>query len=362
MVWFARFRPPPGARRRDHEHTMASHSTILIVDDNESIRDLLAATLTHAEYQIITAASGEEALALADRYQPDLVLLDVMMPGMDGYEVCRRLRAAERTAEVPILMITALDDRASRMSGIEAGADDFLTKPMDRTELRARVRTITRLDRYRRLHDERSRRELALREAAEQLTYAYDATLEGWARALDLRDHETEGHSRRVTELTVRLAERLGIAGEALQQIRRGALLHDIGKIGIPDAILLKPGKLDPGEWEVMKRHPLYGRDLLAPIAFLHSALDIPYCHHERWDGTGYPQGLAGEAIPLAARIFAVVDVWDAITSDRPYHKAAPAEEALHYIRSQAGRHFDPAVVAAFEAMIAEGHPRSCEA
>jgi putative two-component system response regulator len=338
---------------------MATHSTILIVDDNESIRELLAAILTSPDYLIITAAHGEEALALADRHQPDLVLLDVMMPGMDGFEVCRRLRAATRTAEVPILMVTALDDRDSRMRGIEAGADDFLSKPTDRTELRARVRTITRLDRYRRLHDERARREMALREAADQLAYAYDATLEGWARALDLRDHETEGHSRRVTELTIKLAARFGIAGEQLQQIRRGALLHDIGKIGIPDAILLKPGKLDPEEWEIMKRHPIYGRDLLAPIEFLQGALEIPFCHHERWDGSGYPQGLIGEAIPLAARIFAVVDVWDAITSDRPYHKAAPPEEAMAYLRSETGRHFDPMVVAAFEAMMAEEAPQT---
>jgi putative two-component system response regulator len=334
---------------------MVPQSTILIVDDNENIRELLAATLTNPSYLIITAGSGDEALALADHHQPDLVLLDVMMPAMDGYEVCRRLRASPRTAEVPIVMITALDDKASRVMGIEAGADDFLSKPPDRAELRARVRTITRLDRYRRLNDERARREAALREAADQLACAYDSTLEGWARALDLRDHETEGHARRVTELTVRLAEGFGIAGDELLQIRRGALLHDIGKIGIPDAILLKPGPLSPEEWEIMRRHPTYGRDLLEPIEFLWPALDIPYCHHERWDGTGYPRGLKGEEIPLAARIFAVIDVWDAITNDRPYRKAAPPEEALAYIRSQVGRHFDPAVVEAFERMVAEG-------
>jgi putative two-component system response regulator len=341
---------------------MPTHSTILIVDDNDNIRELLAAILMSPGYVIITAASGEEALALADSYRPDLVLLDVMMPGMDGYEVCRRLRAAPRTAEVPILMITALDDRASKVSGIEAGADDFLSKPLDRTELRARVRTITRLDRFRRLHEERDRRESELRAAAEQLAHAYDSTLEGWARALDLRDHETEGHSRRVTELTVRLAERLGISGEPLLQIRRGALLHDIGKIGIPDAILLKPGKLDAHEWAIMQRHPIYGRDLLEPIPFLRSALAIPYAHHERWDGTGYPEGLAGEAIPLPARIFAVIDVWDAMTNDRPYRKATPPEEAMGYIRAQSGKHFDPVVVAAFEELAVEIVGRPIEA
>ncbi|HMQ30797.1 MAG TPA: response regulator [Chloroflexaceae bacterium] len=329
---------------------MATTATILIVDDDESSRELLAMALEGSGYRLLVAESGPEALALAHARLPDLVLLDVMMPGLDGYEVCRSLRSAVRTAEMPIVMITALDDRASRLHGIEAGADDFLSKPVDRIELRLRVRTITRLNRYRRLQEDQDR----LAAAALELERAYDSTLEGWARALDLRDHETEGHSRRVTELTVRLAESLGLAGEALTQIRRGALLHDVGKIGIPDRILLKPGKLDPDEWAEMKRHTIYARDLLAPVSFLAPAMAIPYYHHERWDGSGYPEGLAGEAIPIAARIFAVIDVWDAITHDRPYHKARTPEAALALIREESGRHFDPRVVAAFDALVAE--------
>jgi HD-GYP domain-containing protein (c-di-GMP phosphodiesterase class II) len=185
-----------------------------------------------------------------------------------------------------------------------------------------------------------------------ELTLAYDTTLEGWAQALDLRDEETEGHTRRVTELTVSLAKYLGIKYDELVHIRRGALLHDIGKMGIPDGILLKPAALSPDEWAIIRKHPEYAHDMLAPIAYLHRALDIPYCHHEKWDGTGYPRGLKGEQIPLAARIFAVVDVWDALGSDRPYRPAWPLAQVREYIRSQAGCHFDPKIVAAFLQMI----------
>jgi len=181
-----------------------------------------------------------------------------------------------------------------------------------------------------------------------ELAVAYDATIEGWARALDLRDRETQDHTWRVTEMTLRLARALGVAEDQLAHLRRGALLHDIGKMGVPDAILLKPGPLTEEEWAVMKQHPRLAHEMLSPIAFLRPALDIPYAHHERWDGTGYPRGLRGEEIPLAARIFAVVDVFDALTSDRPYRKAWSREEALAYIRQQAGTHFDPRVVEAF--------------
>lgn len=193
-----------------------------------------------------------------------------------------------------------------------------------------------------------------LRAANAELRAAYDETIEGWSRALDLRDRETEGHSRRVTELTVRIAARMGFSDEELLHGRRGALLHDIGKMGIPDAILLKPGPLDEQEWAIMRTHPTLAVELLRPIAFLAPALDIPWCHHEKWDGTGYPRGLRGEEIPLAARIFAVVDVYDALTSDRPYRAAWSRERALAYIREQAGRHFDPHVVDVFEQIITE--------
>ncbi len=193
-----------------------------------------------------------------------------------------------------------------------------------------------------------------LRRANVELQMAYDATLEGWSRALDLRDQETEGHTQRVADLTVALARAMGVPESEIVHIRRGALLHDIGKIGIPDEILRKPGPLTEEEWAVMRLHPVYAYRWLAGIEFLRPALDIPYCHHERWDGTGYPRGLRGEEIPLAARIFAVVDVYDALTSPRPYRPAWPREKALQYIREQAGTHFDPVVVEAFLRLMEE--------
>ena len=181
-----------------------------------------------------------------------------------------------------------------------------------------------------------------------ELSMAYDSTLEGWANALELRDKGTEGHTRRVAELSTRLAQTMGVSENDIVQIYRGALLHDIGKMGVPDSIVLKPGPLTDEEWVVMRKHPQYAYDMLSPIAYLRLALDIPYCHHEKWDGTGYPRNLRGAQIPMAARIFAVADVWDAITSDRPYRKAWPKEEVTRYIQEQSGQHFDPEVVRAF--------------
>lgn len=606
--------------------------TILIVDDDLAGCETLKALLLSQGHNLLVANTGVEGITLATASLPDLILLDVMLPGMDGYEVCQRLRSDPLLAEVPIIMLTALDDRESRLRGIEAGADDFISKPFDRTELRLRVRSIMRLNRYRRLLAERARFEriiefspdgivivnaegtillanpatlqllgaqkrsqvveknisafivstqwedvldcldrivtdtghsarleteftrmdhshfavemnagyyiwedepaaqIVLRDISERkqaeaqiqrhiqhltalrtidtaitsstdrrvtlniileqvvsqlhvdaamllllephsqilevaagrgfttgairqtrlrlnedypgraarerrmltvrhpdetqpmskrsallesecfstyyavpliakgqvkgvlelfqhnagtpdaewlgflealamqaaiaidnanlfddlqrantdLALAYDATLEGWVHALDLRDNETEGHTQRVTEATVRLARNMGFSEAELVHVRRGALLHDIGKMAIPDKILLKPGPLTDAEWEIMRRHPVYAYDWLAPIAFLRPSLDIPYCHHERWDGSGYPRGLCGEEIPLLARIFAVVDVWDALRSDRPYRRQWPEAEVRDYIQSQAGTQFDPQIVAQF--------------
>ena len=181
-----------------------------------------------------------------------------------------------------------------------------------------------------------------------ELVKAYDSTLEGWSHAMDLRDRETEGHTLRVTELSEILAKQMGIPDELLVHVRRGALLHDIGKIAVPDSILLKPGPLSDQEWEIMRRHPQYAHDFLVPIDYLRPAVDIPLRHHERWDGSGYPDKLAGDTIPLPARIFSVIDVWDALTSDRPYRSAWPRQKALKYILEQSGTHFDPEVVRQF--------------
>ncbi|HEX2999843.1 MAG TPA: HD-GYP domain-containing protein, partial [Armatimonadota bacterium] len=195
---------------------------------------------------------------------------------------------------------------------------------------------------------ERKRAQEEIKRYNLELTHAYDATIEGWSRALDLRDRETEGHTRRVTEASEQLARLMGFGASELEYLRRGALLHDIGKMGIPDRILLKPGRLDAEEWDVMRQHPTYAYEWLSPIAYLAPSLDIPYCHHEKWNGSGYPRGLAGEEIPLAARIFAIVDVWDALTSDRPYRRAWPKAQVRRYLREQTDTQFDPRVVEAF--------------
>jgi HD-GYP domain-containing protein (c-di-GMP phosphodiesterase class II) len=193
-----------------------------------------------------------------------------------------------------------------------------------------------------------------LQQSNEELMHAYDATIEGWSKAMDLRDKETEGHTQRVTDLTLRLAGVMKMSESELVQIRRGALLHDMGKLGVPDSVLHKPGKLTDQEWEIMRKHPQFAHDMLSSITYLKSALNIPYCHHEKWDGTGYPRGLKGDQIPLEARLFTVVDVWDAVTSDRPYRKAWSKDEAAQYTREQSGKHFDPKVVHVFLNMIAQ--------
>jgi putative two-component system response regulator len=319
-------------------------STILIVDDEEAGRQTLESILEGEGYQLVIAENGQQAIEMAKATWPDVILLDVMMPGMTGFQVCERIRNDPSIAEIPIILLTALDDRDSLLTGLKAGADDFITKPFDRFELRARLIGITRLNRYHKLAEERQK----LRHVHAELMEAYEETIAGWSRAMDLRDHETEGHSQRVTDLTLKMAKMFGMSDDELVQVRRGALLHDMGKLGIPDAILQKQDKLNEEELQTMRKHPQFAYDLLNPIEYLRGALAIPFCHHEKWDGTGYPRGLKGDEIPVAARLFSVVDVWDALTSDRSYRAAWKKEEALKYIREQSGKHFDPQVVDLF--------------
>jgi putative two-component system response regulator len=319
-------------------------STVLIVDDEYAGRETLQSVLEGEGYRLEMAENGWQAIEKAKALLPDVILLDVMMPGMTGFEVCQRIRNDPQVAEIPIIILTALDDRESLLNSLKAGADDFISKPFDRYELRARLIGITRLNRYHKLVQERTK----LQEAHSQLLSAYEATIEGWSRAMDLRDRETEGHSRRVTDLTLRLAMAYGMNSEELVHVRRGALLHDMGKLSVPDSILHKPDMLTDEEWIIMRTHPQLAYNMLYPIEYLHPALDIPYCHHEKWDGSGYPRGLKGDQIPLAARLFAVVDVWDALTSNRPYRRAWTNENALAYIKEQSGKHFDPQIVDLF--------------
>lgn len=324
---------------------MSNQSRILVIDDESIARITIDALLSSENYEMYFAENGEDGINIASEIQPDIILLDVMMPGMNGFETCRKIRSMATLAEVPILLVTALDDRESRMAGLQSGADDFITKPYDIFELQVRIQNMTRLNRYRLLTEQRRETEKLHLE----LVTAYDKTIEGWSHALDLRDKETEGHTQRVSEMTQQLAQGAGLDKEMLLQIKRGALLHDVGKLGIPDNILLKPEPLTEDEWGVMRKHPVYAFEWLSAIEYLQVALEIPYCHHEKWDGTGYPRGLRGEEIPLSARLFAVVDVWDALTSDRPYRKAVSDQEAWKYIFEQSGKHFDPMAVDAFK-------------
>lgn len=323
---------------------MDSFPSILIVDDTLTGRRALETLLSGEGYTLAFATNGKDALHCARALEPDVILMDVMMPGLDGFEVCTRMRRDPKLLEVPILLITSLSNREERLRGIEAGADDFISKPFDKFELLARIRTITRLNRFRKLREEHAQLESALL----TLQTTYDTTIEGWVHALDLRDKETEGHTRRVTEMTVQLARAIGVSEEALAHYRRGALLHDVGKLGIPDSILHKRGPLTEEEMAILRKHPEYAYQWLSPIEYLRPALDIPYCHHEKWNGSGYPRRLKGEQIPLAARLFAVIDVWDALLSERPYKHAWSPEQAAEYIRSQRNFHFDPQVADVF--------------
>jgi putative two-component system response regulator len=322
---------------------METQSKVLVIDDEPVVRDTLDALLC-MDYQLYFAENGVDGLAMAMDVQPDVILLDVMMPLMDGFEVCQKIRANDFLLEVPIIMITALDDRESRLQGLRAGVDDFLTKPFDSLELLARLQTITRLNRYRHIVEQRNE----LEKLHNDLLVSYNQTIEGWSKALDLRDRETEGHTLRVTETCITLARALGVDESEIPHIRIGAILHDVGKLGVPDSILLKPGKLTPEEWEIMRRHTTYAYEWLSPIDFLKKAVDIPYYHHEKWDGSGYPHGLRGEEIPFSARMFAIIDVWDALCSERPYHLPMPEPEVLIYIKNQEGKHFDPSLVDVF--------------
>jgi putative nucleotidyltransferase with HDIG domain len=326
---------------------------LLIVEDSADDAELLVRELRRGGYAVdferVDTAEGMKA-ALGRRAW-DLIASDHSMLQFDSQAALEILKASGIDAPFIIVSGTIGEDRAVR--AMRAGAKDYLVKG----QLARLVPVVQR-----ELADVATRRarqaaELALRDheqhALLQLAAAYEATLEGWAQALDMRDRETEGHSRRVTDLTVRLARVMGVSEADCVHIRRGALLHDIGKMGIPDSILRKPAPLSPEEWEIMRRHPDAARELLAPIEYLAPAMDIPYCHHEKWDGSGYPRGLKGEDIPLAARLFAVVDIWDAVRSVRPYSEAWTDEKALEYLSSVAGTHLDPTITAAFIELLA---------
>lgn len=330
---------------------------ILIVDDYEENLFTLSRLLRSLEVDVYQATSGDAALALALDNDFCVAILDVQMPGMTGYELAELLRGNESTSKLPIIFLSAMySDEYHHRKGYDAGAVDFLSKPYIPDILLSKVRVFISL------YEQRLQLELwadwlefQVDERTHELSRSYDETLLGWAKALELRERETAGHCLRVVQLTLRLATEIGISPEQQVHVQRGALLHDIGKMGISDSILLKPASLTTDEWSEMRLHPIKAYDLLRHIKFLEPALNIPYAHHEKWDGTGYPRGLKGEQIPLEARIFALADVWDALTSNRPYRKAMTHAEVIQYISDHSGTHFDPNLADRFVKMMQSG-------
>ena len=326
---------------------------ILIVDDEPGIRSVLVGQLSDGA-ECITAHSAFDALNKLKHEEFSLVISDIMMPGMTGIELLHFIR--KRDAETAVIMVTGVKDINTAVDALRMGASDFITKPFEISAIRRAVeralerRELLIANRYYREELEKKVRErtLELNRALREIEESYKITLEALVTALDAREHETQAHSLRVREYSLTLARQLGLENDDLVHVGRGALLHDVGKIGVRDSILMKPEKLTPEEWAEMKRHPRIGYEILRGICFLAPAAEIVLSHQERWDGRGYPKGLAGADIPLGSRIFAVVDTMDAMTSDRPYRKAMSFEVAREEVRRCSDSQFDPCVVEAF--------------
>ncbi|KAA8999758.1 two-component system response regulator [Paenibacillus spiritus] len=337
---------------------------ILVVDDMPDNIALLGGLLKDL-YKVKVATNGEKALEVAELFRPDLILLDIMMPVMDGYETCRRLKGKEDLADIPVIFLTSKEEVDEENFGFELGAVDYLTKPISAPVLLARVKNHLALKGTRDfLRDKTQFLEAEIARRMKELTQIQEMSIMSMAALAEMRDNDTGNHIQRtklyIEVLAKGMAETPGYADslspETIQLITLSAPLHDIGKVGIPDHILLKPGPLTPEEFEVMKTHTTLGREAILraeklmdkPETFLRYAKEIVYSHHEKWNGTGYPLGLAGEDIPLSARLMAVADVYDALTSKRVYKEAMPHEEAAAIIEKEAGRHFDPAIVRIF--------------
>lgn len=346
--------------------TSASGSAkILIVDDEDAIRRVLRRLLVAEGYDVIEAEDGRRALDLAWSHNVDTVLLDVMMPAFDGFEVCRHLRADDRTAHTPVVFVTAAVDREFRRQARAVGADDFLSKPFDEIELLARVRNTVRVKMY---YDSLARERNDLRveidgrtqelqsatarleQVQRELTIAREETILRLARAAEFRDDETAAHLQRMSHYCYLLGQKRGLDDYTCEMLLVASPMHDVGKIGIPDSILLKPGRLTPDEFQIMKQHAEIGYQILSgsesPLVDL--AAKIAHTHHEKWNGAGYPGGMQGEEIPIEGRIAAVADVFDALTSARPYKPAWSVDDAVALMRKGRGEHFDPELVDLF--------------
>jgi putative two-component system response regulator len=315
---------------------------ILIVDDESVARMALATLLRREGFDVRDVSDGAAALAECASFRPDLILLDILMPGVDGFEVCRRIKATPETRLTPVVLITGLSATEDRIKGINAGADDFLSKPIDFNELLARTRSLLRLKQF-----------------TDELENA-EGVLFSLAQSIEARDPYTSGHCERLAEMSTRMGEKLGLPEEDIKALRRAGTVHDIGKVVVPDAILLKPGPLSAAETETMRKHPVVGERICAPLRTFRLVLPIIRHHHERHDGSGYPDGLRGDEIPLTASILQLADVYDALTTDRPYRKASPSEVALQIIDKEASRGWwNRKLFDDFRAMIGNGYAAS---
>jgi putative two-component system response regulator len=321
------------------ERKLGERPTVLVVDDNAQNIELIGALMQAEGYRVLTARDGVEALEQVAQAQPDLILLDIMMPGLDGYAVCQQLKADPATRLIPVVLLTALGDEGHKLKGIEADADDFLSKPISQAELRVRVRSLLKLKRF-----------------TDELEDVGD-TLKRLAIAVARRDLYTRGHCERVARYAAELSRRIGLTEPEVEGAEKGGFLHDLGKIGIPDAVLLKPGPLNKEEFTIMKEHVIIGEEILQgrSKSFQAAALVVRH-HHERYDGSGYPDGLKGEEIPLVAQIVAIVDVYDALATTRPYRTALSHQEAVQLLREEARQGWrNPDLVEAFLAMREKG-------
>jgi putative two-component system response regulator len=321
--------------------TSKSHDeTVLVADDNESNRELLSALLSAEGYQVVGAADGQQALARVDSDSIDLALLDVVMPRPTGFEVCQAMKSQPETRLIPVILLTSLNSDADRIHGIMCGADDFLNKPVNKHELLARVHSLLRLKQF-----------------TDELDNA-ESVLFSLALSIEAKDPYTEGHCDRLSKYSVALAEKLGLPEDLRVALRRGGLIHDIGKLAVPESILLKPGPLTPEERKIMEQHTIVGERICAPLRSFRQVLPIIRHHHEKQDGSGYPDGLKGEQIPVTARILQVTDIYDALSTDRPYRKALPLEKALAIMREEVKRGWwDGSILGEFEAVVHSSEP-----
>jgi putative two-component system response regulator len=312
--------------------------TILIADDQAPNRELLDELLTTQGFKVITVADGAEALQQLSKVLTDLVILDVMMPHLNGFETCEKIKANPETYLIPVILVTALSDKQDRIEGIRAGADDFLTRPVDRTELLARVRSL-----------------LQLKHRTDELERA-ESVLFSLARSIEGKDPYTHGHCERLADYSASLGEHLCLPEDQITALRRAGVVHDIGKIAIPDAIILKPASLSPDEWKLMREHPAVGERICAPLKSFRSVLPIIRHHHEKFDGSGYPDGLAGDNIPITARVLQIVDVYDALTTIRPYKPAFSITDALQTMKLEVAKGWwDAQIFDQFERLVKSG-------